>query len=103
MNASDIMLFTSDYEASPMVIKEAMACNLPIVSTNVGDTKWVIGDTEGCFMSRKEPEDITLKIKAALDYGRRTDGRKRIEELGLGLQQISQRIIKIYDEIIKKR
>jgi len=96
MNASDVMLFTSDYEASPMVIKEAMACNIPIVSTDVGDTKWVIGDTEGYFISQKDPEDIARKIEMALDYGRRTKGRERIIELGLELQQIARKIINVY-------
>jgi len=98
MNASDVMLFTSDYEASPMVIKEAMACNIPIVSTDAGDTKWVMGDTEGYFISQKDPEDIASKIKMALDYGRRTEGRERIIELGLELQQIARKIINIYEE-----
>ena len=102
MNASDVMLFTSDYEASPMVIKEAMACNIPVVSTDVGDTKWVMGDTEGYFISQKDPEDIASKIKMALDYGRRTEGRERIIELGLELQQISRKIINMYKETLRR-
>lgn len=102
MNASDVMLFTSDYEASPMVVKEAMACNIPIVSTDVGDTKKIIGDTEGCFICERHPEDIALKIKMALDYGKRTEGRERIIELGLELQQISRKIINIYKETLRR-
>ena len=98
MNESDVMLFTSDYEASPMVIKEAMACNIPVVSTDVGDTKWVMGDTEGYFISQKDPEDIASKIKMALDYGRRTEGRERIIGLGLELQQIARKIINVYEK-----
>lgn len=100
MNAADVVIQTSNFEASPMVIKEAMACNIPIVSTDVGDTKWVIGDTEGCFICKREPEDIAQKIRLALDYGERTKGRNRIEELGLGLQQSAQKIIEIYKEVL---
>ena len=103
MNASDIMLFTSDYEASPTVIKEAMACNVPIVSTDVGDIKEIIGNTGGCFICKREPKDVALKIKMALNWRKRTDGRERIEKLGLGLEQTAQRIIKVYDGAIKKR
>jgi len=102
MNTSDVMLFTSDYEASPMVIKEAMACNVPIVSTDVGDTKEIMENTEGCFICERDPEDIALKIKMALDYGRRTEGRERIVELGLELQQITRKIINIYKETLRK-
>ena len=102
MNASDVVVQTSNFEASPMVIKEGMACNVPIVSTDVGDAKEIIGDTEGCFICEREPEDIALKVEAALDYGRRTDGRKRIIELGLDLQQISRKIINIYKETLRR-
>jgi len=103
MNASDVVVQTSNFEASPMVIKEAMACNVPIVSTDVGDTKEIIGNTEGCFICERDPEDIAHKIEAVLSYGRRTEGRERMEKLGLGLEQIAQRIIKTYDEIIMER
>jgi glycosyltransferase involved in cell wall biosynthesis len=102
MNASDVVVQTSNFEASPMVIKEAMACNVPIVSTDVGDTKEIIGNTEGCFICERDPEDIALKIKMALDYGRRTEGRERIIELGLELQQISRKIINIYKETLRR-
>ena len=102
-NASDVVVQTSNFEASPMVIKEAMACNVPIVSTDVGDTKEIIGNAESCFICKRESEDVALKIKMALNLRKRTDGRERIEKLGLGLEQIAQRIIKTYDEIIMER
>lgn len=98
MNAADIVLFTSDYEASPMVIKEAMACNVPIVSTDVGDTKWVIGNTKGCLICQRNPEDIASKIKMVLSYGKRTNGRKRVEKLSIGFREIAQKIINIYNK-----
>jgi teichuronic acid biosynthesis glycosyltransferase TuaC len=48
MNACDALLFTSFQEGSPNVVKQAMACNLPVVSTDVGDVRQVIGNTRGC-------------------------------------------------------
>lgn len=100
-NACDLLLMTSIREGSPQVIKEAMACNCPIVSTDVGDVKEVIGDTEGCFITTFDPEDVAEKIKMAMDFGKRTNGRERIKKLGLDSNTIAKKIINVYEEILK--
>ena len=94
MNMADTLLFTSRLEGSPNVIKEAMACNLPIVSTDVGDVKEIIGKTKGCFIASFEPEDVAEKIRLALDFGRRTNGRENITHLEIN--NIARRIITVY-------
>jgi len=100
MNASDILLLTSLCEGSPNVIKEAMACNCPIVSTDVGDVKEVIGNTEGCYICSYDPEDVADKIKKALDFGRRTDGREKIKHLEEKI--IAEKIISVYKNVLRK-
>lgn len=85
MNACDVILITSFSEGSPQVIKEAMACNLPIVSTDVGDVKEVIGNTEGCYITSFDPKDVAEKIKMALDFGKRTNGRENIKHFVINL------------------
>jgi len=77
-----------------------MACNLPVVYTDVGDAKEIIGNTEGCFVCEGEDEDIAHKMKLALDHGRKTNGRKRIEELGLEIQQIAKNVIRVYERCL---
>jgi len=97
MNASDAILLSSLWEGSPNVVKEAMACNCPIVSTDVGDVRGVIENTEGCYISTFEPEDVAKKINLALKFAKQTNGRKRIIELGLDSKTIAKRIIEIYN------
>jgi len=102
LNAADVLLMTSKYEGSPNIIKEAMACNCPIVSTQVGDVKEIIGDTAGCFITSFDPNDVTEKINRALDFGKRTSGRERIIKLGLDSETIAKKIIGVYKEVIEK-
>src|SRR4030065_378658 len=37
LNACDCLLMTSNQEGSPNIVKEALACNLPVISIDVGD------------------------------------------------------------------
>jgi teichuronic acid biosynthesis glycosyltransferase TuaC len=98
-NAADVVLLTSVHEGSPNVIKEAMACNRPIVSTDVGDVKEHISKTEGCFVSTQDIKDLSEKIVKALEY-KRTSGRNDI--LFLRSENIAQKIISIYKLILNK-
>jgi glycosyltransferase involved in cell wall biosynthesis len=100
-NAADLLLLTSLSEGSPNVIKEAMACNCPIVSTDVGDVRAVIGDTEGCYITTFDPADVAAKIKLALAFGKRTNGREKIQHLDSRI--IASRIIDVYNDVLKKK
>lgn len=102
-NAADSLLLSSLHEGSPNVIKEAMVCCCPIVSTDVGDVRWILGNTEGCFISSFDPEDFAKNINMALEFSekyKKTNGRNRIIELGLDSQTIAKRIINVYQKVI---
>jgi glycosyltransferase involved in cell wall biosynthesis len=94
LNAADVMALMSFQEGSPNVIKEAMACNCPIVSTDVGDVKEVIGNTKGCCITSFDPVDAAEKLKMALSFGKRTNGRENIGHLEASV--ISEKLIKVY-------
>ncbi len=103
LHASDVLILTSFMEGSPNVIKEAMACNCPIVSTDVGDVRWIIGETEGCYITSFDPEDVAEKLRLALHFAEtigRTNGRERILELGLDSETIAKKIISIYQNVL---
>jgi len=102
--AADLLILTSLSEGSPNVIKEAMACNCPIVSTDVGDVKEIIGNTDGCYICTSDPKDVAEKIELALEFARtkgRTNGRQRIIELGLDSETIARRIVEVYKSVKK--
>lgn len=99
MNAADVLLMTSLWEGSPNVIKEAMACNCPIVSTDVGDVREILGKTNGCYISSFDPKDIADKLRIALDFGGKTEGKKNIKHLEINT--VAKKIISIYEEVIK--
>ena len=103
LNSSDVLLLTSKYEGGVNVIKEAMACNIAIVSTDVGDVRYVIGDTDGCFITTFDKEDIAEKITKALTFGRMTNGRDRIINLGLDSRSVATKIIDIYKKTYQKK
>jgi teichuronic acid biosynthesis glycosyltransferase TuaC len=100
-SAVDLLLLTSLHEGSPQVIKEAMACNCPIVSTDVGDVKEMIGNTENCHICSFDDSEIAATIAKALSSGDRSDGRERLLRLGLSLEEIAAKIIFVYDNVIK--
>ena len=100
-NAADVVVMTSLWEGSPNAIKEAMACNRPIVSTNVGNVEWLFGETNGCYFTDYSVISCADKIRTALSFNSRTNGRQRIIALGLGNDMVAKRLISIYNDALK--
>lgn len=98
--AVDAFLMTSFTEGSPQVVKEAMACGCPIVSVDVGDVAERIEGLEGCYIAKRNPQDIASKLQQALSLKIRTKGRERIIELGLTNDIVAKKLIEIYKNIL---
>ena len=101
MNACHAMVLTSLWEGSPNVIKESMACNLPIVSVNVGDVPEVIGGCEGCFVVPRNATAIAEKLKQIINRPVRTRGRERISHLEM--QTVARQIIAVYTAVLRRK
>ncbi|MBA7503930.1 hypothetical protein ES706_02554 [subsurface metagenome] len=80
------------------MIKEALACNLPIVSVDVGDAREVIKDAANCYICKQEPVNIAEGIKLVLNNGIRTAARNNIKHLSA--KKIARKIIELYKKII---
>lgn len=115
MNAADVFALPTKNEGSPQALKEAMACNCPIVATDVADIKHLLGDLPGHFvLSNKRGnaawwkgdehsiDEMVQLLNDALKFEGRTEGRKRIVELGYTNELVAKKIIKIYEDIIRK-
>jgi glycosyltransferase involved in cell wall biosynthesis len=98
LSGADCLLLTSDYEGSPDIIKEALACNLPIVSVNVGD----VGERlEGVIPSRivaRDPNAIASASAEIIVSGQRSNGRDRVAEISATV--VRDKILKIYESLI---
>ncbi len=102
-NATDVVVMTSLWEGSPNAIKESMACNRPVVSTNVGNVEWLFGGTDGCYLIDFTVSDCAEKIRTALSFTGRTNGRQRIMDLGLSNELVAKHLISIYSDILKRK
>jgi teichuronic acid biosynthesis glycosyltransferase TuaC len=101
LNACDLLVLPSQAEGSPQIIKEAMACNCPIVATDVGDICEVVGNTEGCYITSFDPKDVAEKIKLALAFGKRTNGWEKIGHLDNKI--IAGKIMEVYKSVLMSK
>ena len=112
MYTCDALLMTSKTEGSPQVIKEAMACGLPIVSTDVGDVKERLttnfrvptGNSQllsGCYVAKsRNPKEIAKLMEDALAYGQRTRGHEYIIKAGLTNKSVVGQLLETYNHIL---
>lgn len=103
LNSVDVFTLCSFGEGSPNVVKEAMTCNCPIVTTPAGDAAWVVRDTPGCHVASYSAQDFAEKLRQALRFSTetgRTRGRERIVELGLDSEAVARRLEAVYRDVL---
>ena len=100
LNASDVLLVTSHRESGPMTVKEAIACNLPIVSTDVGFVRAVCEGVRNCHVAT-DRQDLVRGLEAVVADGRASNGRSRVD--GLGLDAMGDRLLGLYRRVLEER
>jgi glycosyltransferase involved in cell wall biosynthesis len=94
MNAADCLLLTSTTEGSPNVVKEALACDLPVVSTEVGDVPALLAGVSPSTIAEANPEALASGVIECTTERRRSNGRERTAWLDESV--IAQRILEVY-------
>lgn len=101
MNACDAMVLVSDHEGSPMAVREAMACNLPIVSVEVGDVPQLIQEVNGCYLCKPNAQDVADKLRRVLNSGQRTNSTQKIASMDVAWA--AKQVLEVYKSIAKRR
>ena len=100
INASDLHLLTSDFEGSPNSVKECLACNIPVVSTPVGNVIDMLSDVGGSYVSKSfDPEELAELSDKAFRF-RDYTSRASIAEKGLDIQTVAKKLIDVYKSIL---
>jgi glycosyltransferase involved in cell wall biosynthesis len=96
INASNVLLLPSIHEGSPNIVKETMACNVPVVATDVGDVAQVVGHTKGCRVCPRDPDALAAALKEALLLTGPTTGRADIAHLECSV--VAKQVISVYEQ-----
>jgi teichuronic acid biosynthesis glycosyltransferase TuaC len=72
--ACDALLVTSDLEGGPVVVKEALACGLPVVSVACGDVPEVVAGLDHCAIAARDPVALAAALAPLLEARARCAG-----------------------------
>jgi len=101
INCADVLVLCSDFEEMPTIILEALACGVPVVSSNVGDVNKVVNDKTGYLL--EDVNYITIKdaILDVIGNGRHYYQNNCIlVAKRYSWKSISQKIMDVYVDVL---
>ena len=96
----DLFFIPTKSEGSPQVVKEALACNCPIVATGVADIPVLLSGVSQCYTTGFNPSEIAERIDCVLKCGERSNGREKVISMNLDNPLVALRIKAIYEEVL---
>jgi teichuronic acid biosynthesis glycosyltransferase TuaC len=99
-SAADAMLLCSDREGSPTSIKEALACNLPVVATEVGDVGELLSGIAGTRICPQDAGTIARNLREVLDWPRSSEFRGRAAMARYDQALTVEKIVGVYTEVL---
>lgn len=101
MSAADVLLLPSFHEGSPNAVKEALACDLPVVAAAVGDCEERLAGVTPSAIAARTPEAFTAATAAVLAAGTRSNGRAIVTPLAL--ERVAERVLAVYAKALARR
>ena len=102
MDASDCFVLFSNYETAAVVLEEAAACGLPIISTPVGIAEELIDDTTGAIVPVKDIKSLVEAMSAMIDNVGKYDSKKIREKAEkYSFDRVGRQLVEIYKKVIK--
>lgn len=99
MNAADALVLPSRLEGSPNTVKEALACNVPVVATDVGDVRERLAGVSPSTVSN-DPEELIDGLVAAIAAGGRCNGRAAVAPLSW--DRVGAQLVSLYETVCSK-
>lgn len=100
MNACDLHLISSDFEGSPNSVKECICCNTPVVSTDVGNVRDMIGDIPGCrVVDDFSAEALAEAVRQVLENREVFNGRDIFLKKGYSLSAVAEKLKSVYEQL----
>lgn len=96
--ACDLIICTSTSEGWPNAVKEALACNIPFVSTDVSDLSLIANQESSCKICPPNPQIFADAILDTLSHPPDYNLRQYVEDMDI--EQTSRKLLDLYKKIL---
>ncbi|MGD9727160.1 MAG: glycosyltransferase, partial [Nitrospiraceae bacterium] len=100
-SAADCFILTSEWEGSPNVVKEAMACGLPVVSVDVGDVGERLRNVRPSMIVARDPRELGAAVARLVQAQVRSNGHEMVREVSA--ETMAAKVLSLYRELCSEQ